>query len=217
MDPISMHNTPTKGESLAKHPESADEHTTRAHLTSRDKRLARVKRDWIAPATQIRTPFLCAAQERPVSPQRSTQSDYQNTSRVPVLKKQLEKLGGTSQVMIQYVNGADPSERCSRERMRYALRKMEKAEQVIMNMAIEALLSAEGALRTAETCTIVERIPRLSRLGSLHDQDTWMRSNQRVIEECPMYMHLMRKESLCYLGWELLKRRLSLLRLIHQE
>lgn len=74
--------------------------------------------------------------------------------------------------MIQYVNGADPSESAARrERMRYAEENGE-TEQVIMNMAIEATVSAEGARRTAETQTIVERIPALSRLGSLHDQDT---------------------------------------------
>ena len=112
-------------------------------------------------------------QERPVSPQRSTQSDYQNTSRVPVPEEAIrEAREELREVMIQYVNGADPSESAARrERMRYAEENGE-TEQVIMNMAIEATVSAEGARRTAETQTIVERILALSRLGSLHDQDT---------------------------------------------
>ncbi|KAH0878189.1 hypothetical protein HID58_065583, partial [Brassica napus] len=112
-------------------------------------------------------------QERPVSPQRSTQSDYQNTSRVPVPEEAIrEAREELREVMIQYVNGADLSESAARrERMRYAEENGE-TEQVITNMAIEATVSAEGARRTAETQTIVERIPALSRLGSLHDQDT---------------------------------------------
>ncbi|KAL0652628.1 hypothetical protein Bca4012_095319 [Brassica carinata] len=112
-------------------------------------------------------------QERPVSPQRSTQSDYQNTSRVPVPEEAIrEAREELREVMIQYVNGADPSASAARrERMRYAEENGE-TEQVIMNMAIDATVSAEGARRTAETQTIVERIPALSRMGSLHDQDT---------------------------------------------
>ncbi|KAG2271987.1 hypothetical protein Bca52824_066542 [Brassica carinata] len=87
-------------------------------------------------------------QERPVSPQRSTQSDYQNTSRVPVPEEVIrEAREELREVMIQYVNGADPSESAARrERMRYA-EEYGETEQVIMNMAIEATVSAEGARR----------------------------------------------------------------------
>ncbi|WZZ47370.1 hypothetical protein YC2023_043629 [Brassica napus] len=153
----------------------ANEHTTQAHLTLLRQNALSKSQKRLDCSRNANSEHLSSAQrqERPVSPQRSTQSDYQNASRVLVPEEAIrEAREELREVMIQYVNGADPSESAARrERMRYAEENGE-TEQVIMNMAIEATVSAEGARRTAETQTIVERIPALSRLGSLHDQDT---------------------------------------------